>query len=185
MKYQIKDIQDFPGYRIDTNGDVWSCWKRNYKKGVTGSSSFLSHQWSKRKPFINMGREVTSLYKNKKQYHKFNHRLVLEAFIGKCPNSMEACHNNGNASDNRLENLRWDTPKNNHADKLRHGTHNRGEQNKQAKLTVEDVRLIKDLRKDSNLSQKRIGKIFGVCQSAISSILIGKNWNYGSIHKRG
>lgn len=37
------------------------------------------------------------------------HRLVLESFVGPCPEGMEACHNNGNGFDNRLENLRWDT----------------------------------------------------------------------------
>lgn len=37
------------------------------------------------------------------------HRLVLESFIGPCPEGMEACHLNGNGFDNRIENLRWDT----------------------------------------------------------------------------
>jgi hypothetical protein len=37
------------------------------------------------------------------------HRLVLESFVGPCPDGMEACHANGNGFDNRVENLRWDT----------------------------------------------------------------------------
>lgn len=37
------------------------------------------------------------------------HRLVLLAFVGPCPEGTEACHENGDGSDNRLENLRWDT----------------------------------------------------------------------------
>lgn len=49
--------------------------------------------------------------------------LVLRAFVGPCPEGMEACHNNGNSSDDRLENLRWDTTRNNHLDKVKHGTH--------------------------------------------------------------
>lgn len=51
------------------------------------------------------------------------HRLVLEAFVGRCPDGMECCHNNGIADDNRLENLRWDTPSANQYDSVRHGTH--------------------------------------------------------------
>lgn len=39
----------------------------------------------------------------------FVHRLVLDAFVGPCPDGMEGCHNNGNPADNRVENLRWDT----------------------------------------------------------------------------
>lgn len=51
------------------------------------------------------------------------HRLVLIAFVGQCPNGMEARHLNGNPTDNRLENLVWGTPSANGYDKVRHGTH--------------------------------------------------------------
>jgi hypothetical protein len=51
------------------------------------------------------------------------HRLVLIAFVGPCPDGMEGCHNNGVPSDNRLENLRWDTRKANMADAIEHGVH--------------------------------------------------------------
>jgi hypothetical protein len=37
------------------------------------------------------------------------HRLVAEAFIGACPEGLEVCHNNGVNTDNRAENLRYDT----------------------------------------------------------------------------
>lgn len=50
------------------------------------------------------------------------HRLVLETFVGPCPEGMEACHNNGNPADNRVENLRWDTHIANMADQRVHGT---------------------------------------------------------------
>lgn len=35
------------------------------------------------------------------------HRLVLEAFVGPCPEEWEAHHKNGDLRDNRLENLQW------------------------------------------------------------------------------
>lgn len=35
------------------------------------------------------------------------HRLVLETFVGPCPDGMECDHVNRNRSDNRLKNLRW------------------------------------------------------------------------------
>lgn len=50
------------------------------------------------------------------------HRLVLEAFVGPCPPGMEACHNDGDPSNNALSNLRWDTKSANMLDKLLHGT---------------------------------------------------------------
>lgn len=50
------------------------------------------------------------------------HRLILEAFVGQCPPNHEACHNDNNPTNNRLDNLRWDTRSANHRDKRRHGT---------------------------------------------------------------
>lgn len=50
------------------------------------------------------------------------HRLVLEAFVGQCPEAFEACHNNGDRSDARLTNLRWDSRTNNMLEKQVHGT---------------------------------------------------------------
>lgn len=51
------------------------------------------------------------------------HVLVLEAFVGPRPDGLVACHNNGIADDNRVENLRWDTYAENNKDLVRHGTH--------------------------------------------------------------
>lgn len=50
------------------------------------------------------------------------HRLVTLAFVGPCPDGMEVCHNNGRKTDNRLENLRYDTSSASGLDKIRHGT---------------------------------------------------------------
>ncbi|WP_083562784.1 NUMOD4 motif-containing HNH endonuclease [Mycobacterium malmoense] len=49
--------------------------------------------------------------------------IVAEAFIGPRPAGMHVCHNNGIATDNRAENLRYDTLSNNQLDTVRHGTH--------------------------------------------------------------
>jgi hypothetical protein len=40
---------------------------------------------------------------------KYIHRAVLEAFVGPCPEGMEACHNDSDPSNNHVSNLRWDT----------------------------------------------------------------------------
>lgn len=75
------------------------------------------------------------------------HRLVLEAFKGLCPEGMEACHSDGNSINNAVNNLRWDTRKNNNFDKRKHGTHPSGERNPRAKYTAKDVLRIRALRK--------------------------------------
>ena len=49
--------------------------------------------------------------------------LVLEAFVGPRPPGMDACHNDGDRLNDRLENLRWDTSSENGRDTVRHGKH--------------------------------------------------------------
>lgn len=49
--------------------------------------------------------------------------LVLEAFVGPCPPGQECCHGNDIKTDNRLENLRWDTDSANSYDQVRNGKH--------------------------------------------------------------
>lgn len=50
-------------------------------------------------------------------------RLVLNAFVGQCPDGLEACHNDGNPANNSLDNLRWGTRSSNTLDSVKHGTH--------------------------------------------------------------
>lgn len=107
------------------------------------------------------------------------HRLVLEAFIGPCPEGMEGCHNNGHADDNRLTNLRWDTRLANNADKIRHGRSLRGAQNNRAKLCGGDVERMRDLAR-CGVTGRRIAALFMVTPANVSSILKGKTWNHAS-----
>lgn len=87
---------------------------------------------------VNLGRG-----KNRRVHH-----LVLEAFVGPCPDGMEGCHEDGDPRNNRLENLRWDTRLSNQQDSIRHGTKSAppvhlGEAHHNAALTENDVRAIR------------------------------------------
>jgi len=105
------------------------------------------------------------------------HRLVLEAFVSACPVGMECAHNNGNPADNRLCNLRWDTRRGNHADKVLHGTTVRGERNALAKLTEADVRTVFAMRERGALLSE-IASTFGVTAANVSNILMRKTWRH-------
>lgn len=71
------------------------------------------------------------------------HTMVLLAFRGEKPEGCEACHRNGEPSDNREDNLRWGTPESNAADRKAHGNYAEGEYHVMAKLTLEQVAKIR------------------------------------------
>ena len=58
------------------------------------------------------------------------HRAVAEAFLGPRPDGCDICHGNGDASDNRVENLRYDSRSANIRDAVRHGTYRNGQERK-------------------------------------------------------
>lgn len=103
------------------------------------------------------------------------HRCVLMAFVGSPRDGYESCHNNGVRDDNRLENLRWDTRRNNHSDKRKHGTHQGGEKNPAALLTELEVREIKRLF-TTGMKSVDIAKLFNVDDTTISKIRRGDHW---------
>ena len=108
------------------------------------------------------------------------HKLVLEAFVGPCPEGLEACHRDGDPTNNRLKNLYWGTHSENVKDAVRHGTHvdNRGQRHGMSKLSEKDVRQVRQLLRQGHLTQKEIAERFGVGRANISSIHRGKSWSH-------
>ena len=117
-------------------------------------------------------RHFMLLWKKNKPALMRVHRLVLLAFKGPPPRRHESCHNDGNPEHNHLSNLRWDTRKSNHADRIRHGTTNRGEQCGTSKLTTKQVLAI---RKDQRL-QREIAADYGILQNHVSRIKNRVRW---------
>jgi hypothetical protein len=116
------------------------------------------------------------LHKNNVRKTRLVHHLVLEAFIGPRPSpEHEACHGPGGALDNRLVNLRWGTPAQNQADRVRDGTSNRGTRQWQAKLTDEIV-LECRRRYAAGETQQVLAAEYGVHQAAMSQAITGASW---------
>jgi hypothetical protein len=104
------------------------------------------------------------------------HVLVCMTFHGPNPGGMEVCHGDGSRSNATKENLRWDTRSSNQLDRRKHGTSNAGSKNALSKLTDSKVIEIKRLLAAKEMSQSKIGAMFGVGQSVISLINLGQRW---------
>ena len=72
------------------------------------------------------GRHMVTLSRPGERRTRYVHQLVMLAFVGPRPPRADVCHNNGDASNDRLTNLRYDTRRANIHDAIRHGTHNGG-----------------------------------------------------------
>jgi hypothetical protein len=122
------------------------------------------------------------LRKNNKYHTLKIHHLVLEYFVGPCPVGMECRHLNSINTDYKIENLRWDTHKNNMKDSIERGTfhipNNAGSERINAKLNKWKVRIIKRLIEDGYLTFKEIAKLFNVSYTMIWLIANNKRFKY-------
>lgn len=66
---------------------------------------------------------MVALYRDLDRQDVAVHRLVAEAFHGPRPEGMAICHGNDIKTDNRPENLRFDTWSENQLDRVRNGIH--------------------------------------------------------------
>lgn len=94
------------------------------------------------------------------------HQLILKTFVGDPPDGMEVLHNNGNPTDNRLENLRYGTRTENILDTYR-------QRGRWRKLSVEDVQAIR-FSLYSGIRGVDLANEFGVSQTTISKIKCGR-----------
>lgn len=104
-------------------------------------------------------------------------RLVCELANGAPPSSnYDAAHScgNGHLGCVTKRHMSWKTRKENMADKITHGTHNRGERQYRAKLTEDKARQILALK--GIMKQADIASLMGVRQDQISRIQSGKRW---------
>lgn len=102
------------------------------------------------------------------------HRLVLLAFVGGPPAGRPQCgHRNGDPRDNRLSNLRWVSQVENCADKVSHGTSNRGVRHWKRKACPDSVvaSWVRP-RERARVTAARLG----VSADVVYKIRSGKTW---------
>lgn len=163
-----KDIDGFSDYQVSSDGQVKSLARRI--AAPHGNTRLLPEKILKQADWG--GYPAVVLYRDTKRHRRRVAALVLENFIGPCPAHLEkACHNDGNAWNSTVNNLRWDTRKNNHADKRRHGTMLTAWP--KTKLNPDQVR---EIRNNPQISGREFSRRFGVIPSTISAIRHGRLW---------
>jgi HNH endonuclease len=115
------------------------------------------------------------------QFHK-DRKIAAHSYVcafahGPRPKGMWVAHSCGNPACVNKRHLRWDTPAGNAADKLLHGTHNRGERCGTSRLTERDVLSIRN-KIQMGRSQGELADEYGMSQSLISLIKNGKRWGW-------
>ena len=117
--------------------------------------------------------------KPKKYFGYLVHRLVAQAFIPNPENKPHINHKNFITSDARVENLEWVTPSENmvYTNVNNPIKSNRGEKSHFAKLTLENVIEIRNLRKQGK-SGAEIAKIFNISGSHANMVARGSSWKY-------
>jgi hypothetical protein len=116
---EYRDIAGFVGYRVGNDGTVWSCLRRVAR----GQPRQPGPVWFRLSPDPGTdGHLRVPLFRDGKAVRRLVHHLVLEAFVGPCPEGMEGCHfPDWNPANNHLSNLRWDTRQGNWRDRKLHG----------------------------------------------------------------
>lgn len=163
---EYRPILGFPDYVISNYGTVISMRMGRFK--------VLKFDVSPK------GYRQVNLYREEKtDYGFFVHRLVLETFVGPCPEGMQTRHLDGNPANNWVGNLVWGTAMQNKEDRVRHGKQfklptRQGEANNKAVLTEDNVREI--LISPEN--GRKLAAKFGVTESAVSGVRKRKTWRH-------
>ena len=170
-----KPIRNFETYYLVSNLGRIKSLKRKIWNGIKyfdKKEIILKPHFTKKK-YLSIG-----LRRNNLSSGHMVHRLVAKAFIPNPLNKKTVNHINGIKDDNRVENLEWNTVKENVRHSWRTGLSKpqKGEINNQSKLKEEDVIKIKKLI--GNVSQVDIAKKYNVHPSTIYLIKKGKNWKY-------
>lgn len=155
-----KDIEGYEGkYAVSNSGHVWSYRTSRFLK-------VYKHEKG--------GHHRVVLQDGSRNYC-WVHRLVLEAFVGSCPEGMECRHLDGNPNNNCVWNLAWGTRQQNHADKAFHGS-SKGEKHWHAKNDEARVRLVRQLHKFGGMSYSEIAKALVMVRATVADIVSRRSW---------
>lgn len=175
-----KDIPGWEGfYQASSLGRI-----RSLDRVVTRASS---HRGGYK--FLRRGRVLSPSLHRKQGYLKvclrdgasqktpYVHSLVCRTFHGRRPDKHDVAHGDGDKTNNRADNLRWATRKENVADRWLHGSMIFGENSPSAKRTEDQVISIRAMS-SAGMRNFEIAKAVGVDSRRVSEIVRRKKWAY-------
>jgi hypothetical protein len=148
-------------YFVDTEGNVYRSGKK--LKG------------SMREGYI----RLDSSYNNKRIQYSI-HRLVAELYIPNPENKPEVNHINGVKTDNRVDNLEWNTSKENTQHAINNNLMAKGEYNGNSKLKEKDIIWIRNncIPNDKKLGYRPLSKLFNIHRNHIKKIFTNQSWKH-------
>jgi len=154
---------------------IWKTYPKNTAYEISNAGQLRNRQTGTiRKPFrTKKGYLTVKLAAGNVRLHQ----AAALTFLGERPSAIhEPNHKNGLPDDNRVENLEWLTPEENHQHAAQVLRKRLGEGNSQARLNHTQVRVIKHLIR--RMKYATIGELFGVAGSTIGSIACGQSWRH-------
>lgn len=154
-----RPVLGWPGYEVSSWGDVRRFGKRLKPASIS------------RYPYV-------SLSRNGRRQTTRIHHLVALAFLGSPPfEDAIVAHNDGVPSNTRASNLRWASARENQSDRVRHNTRCRGSKVFGAKLSEEQIPVIRQ-RIAAGERYQDIGDDFGVSIHTICLIKKNRIWKH-------
>ncbi len=171
-----KDIPGYNGhYQASSLGRIRSFFNlgRNLKSRVSDSAVRIMSPATGKFGYRYLSLYIAPMTKKGNLVHS----LIAETFLGPRPTGYDIRHIDGNKANNAASNLAYGTRIENEADKLLHGTSNRGGRNGMAKMTERTVILARQMKK-AGYGLIAIAATFGLKPGGMRAILNGQNWKH-------
>jgi len=162
-------IKGFPNYEVSTLGRVRSFYKKVQGRWHLTKTPYIMKASGKRYKCVC----IRSDTKEKKVV--YIHHLVMNTFIGICPEGLQRNHKDGNKDNNRLTNLEYITQLENIRHSVSIGLHAKGERQGYSKMTLQDVEEIRWLYK-LGATITELSREYNMTYNGIRAIIVGKSW---------